>query len=247
MTGSPSRPRIHWILVLLALAAALFVVVASACGGDDDDDDGDGNEPTATESSGGAGGGGEETPTNGGDDDDAGDLAALTGDYEDFEGYVKYTASDFSADESLTSMAIYQKGDSSRIDIESSEGLVTIIETPDASYVCSENQCLKYPAGDTGGVGDLFTSFVDPDTIEGQFGAGDYDVSKEEIAGLEATCFSASNNEVCFAEGGLLLRVSVGDDTGGTGALEAVEADTDLPDDAFEPPFDVIDLSNLGQ
>ncbi|HET9475910.1 MAG TPA: hypothetical protein VFP63_00315 [Dehalococcoidia bacterium] len=233
MTDHATQPRVRWLLALLALAAALFLVVASACGGDDDDDDGGDSEPTATESTDGGDDGG---------DDGSDDFDSLSGDYEKFEGYVKYEAHDFSADDTLESMAIYQEGDKSRVDISSSEGLVTIIDTPDASYVCSENQCLKYPAGNTGGVGSLFTSFIDPTTIEDQFGNADYDESEEEIAGLSAKCFSAQNGEVCFGEGGLLLRTSSDE-----GTLEAVEADTDIPDDAFEPPFDVIDLGDLGQ
>lgn len=229
VTDHATQPRVWWLLALLAFAAALFLVVASACGGDDDDDDGGNTQPTATDS-GDAGG------------DDGGDFETLSGDYEKFEGYVKYEAQDFSADDTLQSMAIYQKGDNSRVDISSSAGLVIIIDTPDASYVCSEDQCLKYPAGNTGEVGDLATSFIDPATIEDQFGNADYDESEEEIAGLTAKCFSADNGEVCFGEGGLLLRTSSGE-----GTLEAVEADTDIPDDAFEPPYDVIDLGDFGQ
>ena len=231
MTDHATQPRAWWLLALLALTTALFLVVASACGGDDDDDDGGDTDPTATES------------TDGGDDGgDDGDFESLSGDYQKFEGYVKYEAQDFSADDTLQSMAIYQQGDNSRVDISSSEGLVTIIDTPDASYVCSENQCLKYPAGNTGGVGDLFTSFIDPSTIEAQFGNSEYDESEEEIAGINAKCFSAENGEVCFGDGGLLLRTSSGE-----GTLEATEADTDIPDDTFKPPFDVIDLGDFGQ
>src|SRR5574341_56299 len=207
-----SQPRVRWLPALLALVAALFLVVAPACGGDDDD--GGSTEPTATDSGddGGDGGG-----------DDGGDFDSLSGDYEKFEGYVKYEAHDFAADDTLQSLAIYQEGDNSRVDISSSAGLVIIINTPDASYVCSESQCLKSPAGDTGGVGDLATSVIDPATIEDQFGNADYDESEEEIAGLTAKCCSADNREVCFGEGGLLLRTS-----SDRGTLEAVETDTDI-------------------
>lgn len=234
MTCNASPARTRWLLVLLALATALFVVAASACGGDDDDDGGDG-QPTT-----------EPAGDDSGDDDGGDDLSALTGDYEEFEGYVKYAARDFPADDVLNSMAIYQQGDNSRVDIDSSQGLVTLIDKPDASYVCSANRCVESPAGDTGGVGNLFTSFIDPATIEDQFGDADYDVSEEQIAGMDATCFKADGNEVCFAKGGLLLRVTFAETNGG-GTLEAVEADTDIPDDAFEPPFDVVDLGDLGR
>ena len=260
-----SQSRARWLLVLLALTAALFLVVGSACGGDDDDDDSGGNSPTATDSADGGDDGGDETPTDSDSDGNGGDaadqLAAFAGEYEQFNGYVKYGASNFSSDDSLSSMALYQKGDKSRIDIESADGSVTLIETPDASYVCSEGQCIQYPAGDTGGVGDIFTAFLDPAAIQSGFldvaDDVDFDVSKKKIAGIDATCFSASGDldpdtpgdeqgEVCFAEGGLLLRLTfVGG--GESGTFEAVEADSDVPDDAFDPPFDVIDLSDLGQ
>lgn len=233
MTRNASRSRAWWLLALFAAVGVLFLVAAAACGGDDDGDNGSGNEPTA-DSAGDDGG-----------DDGGDDLSALTGDYEEFEGYVRYTARDFPADEVLNSMAIYQEGDKSRADIDSGGGLVTIIDTPEVSYVCSENKCVKGPAGGTG-AGGLFTSFIDPATIEERFGDADYDVSEDEIAGIEATCFKAGGNEVCFAEGGLLLRITFAATNGG-GTLEAVEANTEIPDDAFEPPFDVIDLEDLGQ
>jgi hypothetical protein len=273
VTDNASQSRARWLLLLLALTAAIFLVVASACGGDDDDDDGGDNEATATESAdGGDDGGddsGDETPADGGDGDDDGDsgdaaadLAALAGDYEKFEGYVKYDAQNFGgADSGLSSMAIYQKGDSSRIDMESADGNVILITTPDATYMCTENQCLKYPSGeDTGGFADAFAGLIDPGTIESEFGDlgndVDINVSKEKIAGLDATCYSATgdlddtvpgdeSSEVCFAEGGLLLRLT--SDTGGESfTLEATEADTDVPNDAFEPPFEVVDLGDLG-
>ena len=253
MTDSASQSRAKWLLLLLALTAALFLVVASACGGDDDDDDGGDNEATATESAdGGDDGGddaGEETPSNdGGDDggdssDAAGQLAALAGEYETFEGYVKYEARDF-GDAGFSSMAIYQKGTSSRFDIESADGNVIMITTPDATYMCTENQCTKFPAGDdAGGFADAFTGLIDPSLIESEFGDlgddVDINVSSEEIAGVDATCFSASGDldpdtagdeagEVCFAEGGLLLRITF-DSADESGTLEATEADIGRP------------------
>lgn len=231
-----NAPRLRsWWFAILALSTALILTGAAACGGDDDDDGGD-DQPTATEP--GRDGNGE--------DDGGNDLSELTGEYEQFEGHVKYTARDFPEDDLLRSMEIYQAGGNSRVDIDSAEGLVTVIDTPDASYVCAEDQCLRYPAGNTGGVGNLFTSFIDPATIEDQFGDAAYDVSKEKIAGLDATCFKAEGNEVCFGDGGLLLRVTFAEANSG-GTLEAVEAGTDIPDDAFDPPFDVIDLGDFGQ
>lgn len=271
MTDSASQSRAKWLLFLLALTAALFLVVASACGGDDDDDDaGDNGTPTPTREGGDSSDNGSTTkPTatrsgsdSGDNSDAAADLAALAGEYERFEGYVKYEAQNFGGDTTLSSMAIYQKGDSSRIDIESADGNVILITTVDATYLCTENQCLKSPAGeDTGGVADAFAGFFDPGAIEDKFGGlgddVDINVSSENIAGVDATCYSASGDlddttpgnesgEVCFAEGGLLLRITF-ESAGESGTFEAVEADNDIPDSAFEPPFEVIDLTNVGQ
>ena len=85
----------------------------------------------------------------------------------------------------------------------------------------------------------------------------DVNVSEEKIAGVNATCFSASGDlddttpgdesgEVCFAEGGLLLRLTF-ESAGESGTLEAVEADSEVDESDFEPPFEVVDLSDLGQ
>lgn len=267
MIHHASRAWLKSSLALLALTAILFLALASACGGDDEETNG--NEATPTKEAGDTGGPSTHnaTPTheagNGSSSDATEKLKTLAGEYEQFEGYVKYNASDF-GDNSLSSMAIYQKGSSSRLDIESSDGNIILINTPDATYMCTvaESQCIKYPAGeDTGSLADAFTSILDPSTIEDTFGgipdAADIDTSSEKIAGIDAVCFSASGDldpetagdesgEVCFSESGLLLRLKF-EGGGQSGTIEATEASSDVPGSAFEPPYDVIDLSDLGQ
>ena len=53
------------------------------------------------------------------------------------------------------------------------------------------------------------------------------------------------SGQVCYADGGLLLRISSTGDAGGS--FEATEAGTEVSDADFEPPFEVIDLSSIGQ
>jgi len=263
--ASPSRTR--WLLALLALTAVLFLVAASACGGDDNEDT-NGDQATPTKEAGSTGGAhtGNATPTekatnSGASGDAAEELKKLAGEYEQFEGYVKYSTSGFGSD-SASSIALYQKGGSSRLDIESPDGNIIIINTPDATYMCTvaENQCIKYPAGQDTGLADAFTSLLDPSTIEDTFDLPDdvdIDTSSDKIAGIDAVCFSASGDldpetpgdesgEVCFSENGLLLRLKF-ESGGESGSFEATEASGDVPSDAFEPPYDVIDLGDLGQ
>ncbi len=268
MSVSAPQSRARWLILCLALATMLFVVLASACSGDDNESSD--NNATATKEAGGESSStSKATPTKeasngGGNSDAAKELKNFASEYQKFEGYVKYEAKDFGGtDSSLTAMAIYQKGDKSRIDIESSEGNVILITTADASYMCSQDQCLKYPAGDTTGAGAVegFTSILDPSTIESDFGelpeGVDVNVSKEKIAGIDATCFSASGDlnadtpgdesgEICFAEGGLMLRLKF-EGGGESGTLEATDARSSLSDSDFEPPYTVIDFSSAGQ
>lgn len=263
-----SSPRTWtWLIMLFAALLIGALALAAACGGDDDDsgDDGDDASPTATEP---ADDGDEPTdeptdePDDGDDGDDGDDAAQRLGEiadnYETFQGYVRY---DVSGQElGLSTMAFYQDGDNSRFDIESDEGSVIIINTPDASYLCAEDQCIQYPVGDAGGAfGESFTDLVDADTIESEFVEEDFDyeVSSDNIAGLDATCFTASGDldedqpgdetgEVCFSdEGSLLLRIS-SESGEGTYTMEATEASTSVPGGSFDPPFDVIDFSDLG-
>ncbi len=268
-TQHAPRNKFKWLLLTLALTAAMVIIALSACGGDDDDDGGDdaGDETPAATQDGGNGDHATATPADHDDGDGGGDAAAaladFASDYEGFTGMVKYEAKNFSGDAAgFSSMAIYQTEGYSRIDIESADGNVILIDTPDASYMCAENQCLQYPAGDSAGNSLAgLTELFDPGSIEDSFGdLGDdvnIDVSDEEIAGVDATCFSAEGDldpetpgdesgEVCFAEGGLMLRLTF-ESGGESGTFEAVEASSDVSQSDFEPPFEVIDLSELGQ
>lgn len=260
--------RWNWLPIVLGLVAAVFLVAMAACGGGGDGKAKDQGSTATPKASSPAGGGATDAPaatSDSGSGNDATDaLAKFASDYERFTGKVKYEIKDFSSADTagLSSMAIYQSSDKSRVDIESAAGNVIIIDTPDASYTCTANQCLKSPPGDaSANPMEGFAGFFDASTIQSEFGAmpegTDLKTSKEKIAGLQATCISAKGDldtsspgdeegEVCFAEGGLMLRIKFS--SGGTsGTFEATEASTKVSDSDFEPPYDVTDLSELGQ
>lgn len=244
---------------LLAVGAAILLLlsITAACGGDDEKKT---DEPTATERS----GGGDETPeatedSSGGGGDGASDLSALAAEYGDFT-VVKYETTGFGGD-AFTSMTMYRDGALSRVDYEGTDGSGSFLTNADGSFVCAENQCIKYPAGQGVDPTAAFTAFISAQSIQEAYGdipkGIDVEKSSEGIAGTDATCYTYSGDldeteagdesgEICFAESGLLLRLEF-DSASGSGALEAIEASEDVSDADFEPPFDVVDLSELSQ
>lgn len=242
------------LLILIIGAIALLGLVAAAACNDDDDGDGDSDsngDPTATRDDGD------------GDGDSLANLAAFGSNYDSFTGKVTYNITDFAGgDSGIVSMTIYQKDGSSRFDISSADGDISFISTPDATYLCTEGQCLKYAADDdTASAGvDALAGIFSADAITegiGDIPAGvDVDVTSETIAGVDATCFKFSGDldsdqagndsgEFCFSDGGLLLRLAF-EGGGESGSFEATSASEDVPDSDFDPPFPVTDLSDLG-
>ena len=248
------------LLALLSIGLVAALLLMAACGGGDDEeeDDGGDSQPTATE----AADGGDETPA-GSDrsDDAAADLSALAENYEDFTGVISYTTTGF-ADGSFTTMKIYKGESASRVDYESEGRTGTIITTQDALYLCGEGACIKYPTGDasldpTAGL----TALISAESIAEIFGdipeGVDVEESSEEIAGVDATCYTYSGDidetesgdesgAICVSESGLLLRLKFSGGGGG-GQFEATEATDDVSDTDFEPPFPVTELPNFGQ
>ena len=128
-----------------------------------------------------------------------------------------------------------------------------LINTPDATYMCTANQCSKFPVGeDTGGFADAFAGLIDPSTIESEFGdLGDdveIDVSSEEIAGVDATCFSASGGDrrghpratkpaKSASPKGACSSVSPSIAPASPVPSKPLRQTTKVPDDAFEAPI----------
>ena len=256
-------PAWRLLILMIGAIALLGLVAAAACtSGDDDGGDGDSGDPTATMDGDGGDGDGE------GDSDSLAELAAFGGDYSSYTGKVTYDITDFSTGDSagltgVTSMTIYQKDGSSRLDISSPDGDIIFISTPDASYLCSGgSDCLKYAADDelAGAAVSIFSGLFSADSINRSIDdipAGlDFDVTSETIAGLDATCFKATGNldpsqagdessEFCFSDGGLLLRLAF-EGADQSSIFEATSASHEVADSDFDPPYPVIDLGDLG-
>ena len=249
-----------WLFAVLGVTVAVALLLVAACGGDDEKTDEGGGEPTATRES----GDGDETPTPDSGDGDGGDaasdLSALAADYGDFTGVVKYETSRFEGD-SFTSMTIYKDGSLSRVDYVGAVGSGSFITNEDGSFVCAENQCIQFSAGQGVDPTAALTAFISAESVQKAYGdvpeGVDVEKSSEEIAGVDATCYKYSGDidesavgdesgEICFSESGLLLRLDFSGTSGG-GKFEAVEAEEGVSDTDFEPPFDVVDLGELGQ
>lgn len=259
---APRRRR--WVFAALLLTGTALAILATACGG------GGKKEPTGGAATQTSAAGQEKTPAAattsgaGGEEDAAAAISKLAKEYQTFTGKIRYEIKGFSSADasSLTAMSFYQEGDKSRTDIESPDGNVIFINTPAASYMCTENQCLK--SAGSGGAGDAlapFAELINPAQIESTFGSlpkgVDIKKSSAKIAGMSATCFSAQGDldpetpgdesgEVCFSEDGLMLRLKF-TSSGESGTFEATEASTRVADKDFEPPFEVTDLGDLGQ
>jgi hypothetical protein len=256
----------RWLLALLSIMLVSAMLLVAACGGGNDDDEDDGGDgdgdgaPTATET---ADNGDEATPDSddgGGDEDDAAsNLRALAEDYEDFRGVIKYETTGF--DGAFSSMTIYKGENASRVDYEGEDGTGTIITTSDAFYLCGEGACIKYPTGDASlDPTAALTGFLSASSISEQYSdipdGIDVEESDEEIAGVNATCYTYSGDidetesgdetgAICVSESGLLLRLEFSG--AGGGAFEATEASDDVSDADFEPPFPVTELPDFGQ
>jgi len=257
--GTGASGRWRWLLALLSVALVAAMLLLAACGGDDDEEQDDGGDsgPTATET---ADGGDETIDAGDGGDDAASNLSALADNYEDFTGVVTYETTGF-ADGSFTSMKIYKGENASRVDYEGTDATGTILSTADAIYLCGEGICLKYSSGDssldpTAGL----TALLSAQSISDAYGdlpdGVDVSESSQEIAGVDATCYSYTgeidetesgdeSGEICVSESGLLLRLKFSGSGGGQ--FEATEATDDVSDDDFEPPFPVTELPNFGQ
>jgi len=246
-----------WLALLLTLVAALSLLVA-ACGGDDDDDDGGNNgdnaEPTATETTDGGDGSGDDSGDDGSGDSGA-DFSNLSSEFENIEAKITYefTTTD-SSGTTTTTMTIYNKPPNSRTDYEDTTtgDVTTFIQTTDTSYICSAGQCLASPSDGAENPNAFIGAFASSEAIAAYAGLAGIatDSSEEEIAGINAKCFSVSQegSELmwCFGDNGLLLLSSSKDDSGEF-EMRATDVSTDVSDSDFEPPFDVVDLSNIGQ
>ncbi|MCH8950440.1 MAG: hypothetical protein IIB87_08695 [Chloroflexi bacterium] len=258
----------NFMRTLLIGTALLAGALLLACGSDSDSDaDGPSDSPDATESADDS----SIEPADGNGDQPAGDAFAelrnLAAEFGAREIKIEYQFTSGAAGGiGDGTMTLYWKPpDTQRIDLSMSTGDVTLITTATASYMCTSaagtGQCLEMPLDDSLAP-DFFGIFTDPasfiDEIDATLGDVDIDRSSRTIAGQNAICFSMSGTiggetgaaEYCFRDDGvlLLLRATGGPETEGGGEffLEAISVEDSVSDSDLEPPYEVVDLGDLG-
>ncbi len=246
-----------WMIVLVAIAGAVLF----ACGGDsNDEDNGNGNEPTAAATSGdGAEPTDDGSSANGDSNSELRALAARMGDNEAKIAYT-FTAEGGGADATGSFTLFWKPPDNWRLDIDMDGSVSTVIEKEGTTYICIDDgsgggTCTASPVGIPL---PFLTYFTDPDALTGLIGTEvdgiGFDRSDKEIAGQDATCYSASGTvegqsgsaEYCFSDEGLLLRLDGGGE-GGSFTLEATSVEGTVADADFELPYEILDIDIPGQ
>jgi hypothetical protein len=255
--------------VLLAVAL-LFALLAAACNGDDKDEaPSDGETPAAgeTPTTDGEAQDGDGDGDDGTDGDGGGlqELEALAGEASEgvtakvvYQVVMTGMGEDFDGE-----WVLVQRPPDSRFEIvieeEGEEFRTIIINAGGNAYLCTSiagvESCLAAGQEEA----EEQTALLDPLFAIPQELAADteavdlVDTSEREIAGLDATCFTVSGaladlgegeGEVCFSDGGLMLYLRGEADSTST-VFEATSVSTDVTDEDFEPPYDILDLSDL--
>ncbi len=193
------------------------------------------------------------TPASGANGGDASSqLSNLANSVKNKEGKVAYnfTSTDAQGTKTQGTFTIYSKPpDGSRFDFDDGTGTSgSIITSGGKSFICSQS----------GGDGTCFESrstgasvvpflgyFTDPQSLLGLIGdvAGGVKHTTKTVAGKDADCYSASNDEgageVCFSKDGLLLSIHGTDASGGTFDLEATSASGSVPNADLTPPYPI--------
>lgn len=238
------------ILAFLGVAGA--AVFGAACGGDEEE------APRATEPA-----GGEPTRPSGdeGGGADLGDLQDLVGSIEDATFKVTLELSgDAAAELGEGEMVWYQKPPRTRFDIrgtsDGDEFSFSLINTPDASYMCTSipgagGACFQ-SEGDVSSEMP-FTGLTDiVEGLDEEITAGDVEVggrSERRIAGVDAVCWEVKSPEgdgtFCASKSGVPLLIEVAS-AEGTFRLEATDFSDDVSDGDFEPPYEVTEGGPFG-
>lgn len=237
-----------WSLLAFVAMASVAGFAAQACGGEEEE----GEKPTATRPA----GGGEATQPSGdegGTGGDAGELQDIAGNLGDATFKVTLEMSgDATAGLGEGEMVWYQKPPRMRVDIrtraEGEELSFSVINTPDASYVCTSfpgagGSCFA-SEGDTAdnpfaGIADLVGG------LDEEITAGNVTVrtrAERNIAGLDALCWELETAEgsgtFCASESGIPLLIEFSG-AEGTFRIEATDVSEDVSDSDFEPPYEV--------
>jgi hypothetical protein len=248
--------------VMLAALALTALAGAIACGDDDTDSEGgadstatsvstartpSGNDdasPDATEDNSDDDGGEDDEPATSvaGNDEDAEDFTDLAARNEDASYVITYRVSfesDGETNEGLWTFVQDPPRSSMQMEVEGST--IWAINDGESQYTCfetgpDEGQCLKsseaLPTGDILDPGEAVEDAEDAPNVR--------EVDGREIAGRDARCFEfeedGSSGLMCLDEDEGFLLFLEAEDT----LMEATDVSTDIPGDAFEPPFDVI-------
>jgi len=245
----------------LAVPVIAVALVSAACGGDEDTGDaGDATETTtateatteattaattaatteatatATEAAGG----------------DAADLASI------FEGFatatfnVTYNLESEDPEQDMAGEWTWiqdNDGNRTRFEIDSEGETVIMITTADQSIVCAEDACFD-AGGAMGGaipnIGDMFNEGIE-DVQADASTATVRPTDGREIAGTDTECVEFEDEAegvsglACYAEGGIPLLIE-SETPDGNFRMEATSFSTDVSDEDFEPPFEVMSL-----
>ena len=255
------------VLVTVALLAFLAAACGSGGGGDKTPQVGDTPQAEQSPQADGGNGGGDGGGGGGDGVDDGtalGDLSSLAA--EAAEGVTakvtyKYT-SDVDGEVTEGEWVLVQRPPDSRFELSTMEGgeeirTISII-TGGKIYTCTavagQESCFASEADETGDQTAAFDPLFDiPRQIaEDSSGVNVVDQSTRSIAGVDATCFTTestldgpSKDEVCFSEGGILLFLRNESD-GDSYTFEATSASTDVTDEDFVPPYEILEIPDIG-
>ena len=256
----------YLLLVAVLLAGALLF---AACGSDDNGGD-NGSDGTTTDQPADDGDDNDDDGDDNGDSgDDSGDISdelrALAGQFGVTEVKITYNFSSpgltDTDPEIVSQMVLYSKPpDRWRMDIISPDGDISMIFDGETTLMCAADGdgglCFESPAGEDIGV-PFLNIFTDPGDFDNLIGSAlgvDVSRSTREIAGQDASCFSFSgeidgtdgSGEYCFRDDGVLLLMRA--ESGGIVefSMEAVEVRDSVSDEDLEPPYEVLDLGDLG-
>jgi hypothetical protein len=230
--------------IALLLLASLLLVTAAACGGDSDDPEGT-PDSTAT-----AAPTSEATEPAG---DAAGALEELAAGFTEAEFSVTYESETnldeppFTGEPVTSEWEWVQSGELSRFDFDGGmvgfPGTMTIITTPDESFICVGQGCLGSPpdlpiyGSPSGPLSEAVMGISD------RAAAGEVtETESREIAGAQARCFeftgADASGTVCLSESGVPLHADIESESGAL-ILDATEYSETVDPTAFEPPYDV--------
>lgn len=250
--------------VMLMGMVGLALALLAGCGGGSGDGDNDAPARTQTVASGGTPPG-NATPEDTGSEADREDARQLRRRFLDSTFTGEYTATDIDASGiGAGTLVIYKDEQKIRVDLRTTEDgqdiEIIFIKSPDVNGFClkggsdiagmlglapGEGACFNDDVTDSAGFGDFIAGLAaleDDDFVL-------RNRTTRTIAGLDAACFQTTEKngvepELCFSGDGALL--SIGGDADGAN-ITATAIEPDVKEDAFQLPYAVQELPDIGQ